>query len=62
MLSSAVFAAVHFQALQFAGLFVFGLVAALLTVRSGRLGPAIWAHIGFNLTTVTVLRSQLAGS
>jgi membrane protease YdiL (CAAX protease family) len=55
LISSAVFAAVHFQVLQFAGLFVFGVVAGTLTVRTGRLGPAIWAHIGFNMTTVVVL-------
>lgn len=55
IVSAAVFAAIHFQPLQFAGLFVFGLVAGTLAVRSGRLGPAIWAHIGFNLTTVVLL-------
>jgi uncharacterized protein len=55
LVSSAVFAAVHFQVLQFVGLLVFGLVAGALTVRSGRLGPAIWAHVGFNMTTVLVL-------
>lgn len=53
--SSVVFAAVHFQVLQFAGLLVFGLVAGTLSVRTGRLGPAIWAHIGFNMTTVVAL-------
>lgn len=55
LISSAVFAAIHFQLLQFAGLFVFGLVAGALTARTGRLGPAIWAHIGFNMTTVVLL-------
>lgn len=55
LLTSVVFAAVHLQGLQFAGLALFGLVAGVLTVRTGRLGPAIWAHIGFNLTTVVVL-------
>lgn len=55
VVSSAVFAVVHLQTLQFVGLFVFGLVAGALTVRTGRLGPAIWAHVGFNLTTVVVL-------
>lgn len=53
--SSVVFAAVHLQLLQFPGLAIFGLLAAVLTVRTGRLGPAIWAHVGFNLTTVVVL-------
>ncbi|MBK5223742.1 MAG: CPBP family intramembrane metalloprotease [Acidimicrobiia bacterium] len=53
--SSAVFGAVHFQLLQLPALIAFGLVAGWLTVRSGRLGPAIWAHVGFNLVTVVAL-------
>jgi membrane protease YdiL (CAAX protease family) len=36
-------------------LFVFGLVAALLATRTGRLGPGIWAHVAFNLTAVISL-------
>lgn len=59
LLSSLVFAGIHFQALQFPGLFAFGVIAALLAVRTGRLGPAIWAHVGFNLTTVVVLYVDL---
>lgn len=55
VLSSLAFAAVHLQLLQFLGLALFGLIAGALTVRSGRLGPAIWAHIGFNMTTVVAL-------
>ncbi len=55
LISSVVFAAIHFQVLQFAGLFVFGVIAGALTARTGRLGPAIWAHIGFNMTTVVLL-------
>ena len=27
-------------------------VFALLAVRTGRLGPAIWAHVGFNAVAV----------
>ncbi|HUW01321.1 MAG TPA: type II CAAX endopeptidase family protein [Acidimicrobiales bacterium] len=49
------FAASHFQPLQFAGLLAFGLVLGWLAHRTGRLGTAIFAHIGFNLTTVIVL-------
>jgi membrane protease YdiL (CAAX protease family) len=55
LVGSAVFALVHFQLLQFVGLFIVGLVCGALTARTGRLGPAIWAHIGFNLTTVVAL-------
>src|SRR5690606_26443958 len=40
--SALVFAAVHFQVVQFPALVMFGLVTGWLTVRSGRLGPAIW--------------------
>jgi uncharacterized protein len=56
--SGVVFGAMHMQALQFLGLAVFGIVLAVLSVRSGRLGPAIWAHVGFNGTTVLVLFLQ----
>lgn len=53
--SSVVFAGVHLQGLQFPALFIFGLLAGWLTVRSGRLGPAWAAHVGFNAVTVAIL-------
>lgn len=53
--SAAIFAAMHLQILQFPGLFVFGVVLAVMVVLTGRLGPSIFAHIGFNATTVVVL-------
>ena len=53
--SSVIFAASHFQLIQFPGLFVFGLVAVAAFHRTGRLATAIWAHVGFNLTTVVLL-------
>ena len=55
LVSSLVFAGVHLQGLQFPALFLFGLLAAWLTVRSGRLGPAWAAHVGFNAVTVAIL-------
>ncbi len=55
VISAAVFAAIHFQPLQFPGLMVFGLVAGTLVARTGRLGPAVWAHIGFNSTAALSL-------
>lgn len=55
LISAAIFAGLHFELLQLPGLFVFGLVLASLTVLTGRLGPSIFAHIGFNSTTVIVL-------
>jgi membrane protease YdiL (CAAX protease family) len=53
--SSLLFGVTHFELLQLPPLALFGLIAALLTVRTGRLGPAIWAHVGFNALAVTTL-------
>lgn len=53
--SSALFGLAHFQWLQLPALVMFGLVAAALTQRYGRLGPAIFAHIAFNAVTVIIL-------
>ena len=50
--SSALFGAVHLQLLQFPALMAFGIIAAVLVKRYKRLGPAIWAHVGFNLIAV----------
>lgn len=54
-ITSIVFGAIHLQILQFPALTFAGLVFALLTTRSGRLGPAIWAHVGFNGVAVASL-------
>lgn len=53
--SAGIFAAVHFQVLQFAGLFVVGLALGLIVRRTHRLGGAVVAHATFNLLTVLVL-------
>jgi len=55
VVSSAVFGASHFQLVQFPALFGFAVVLALLTVRSGRLGPAITAHVAFNAVTIVAI-------
>lgn len=55
VLSAVVFGAVHLQWYDFPLLVAFGLVLALLAQRSGRLGPAIWAHLAFNLTALVTL-------
>jgi membrane protease YdiL (CAAX protease family) len=55
ILTSVVFGLVHLQPYDFPALAGFGLILALLTVRTGRLGPAIWAHVAFNLTAVVNL-------
>jgi uncharacterized protein len=54
-LSAVVFGAMHLQALQFPALVLFGVVAGILAHRYGRLGPAIAAHIAFNMVTVVAL-------
>jgi membrane protease YdiL (CAAX protease family) len=55
LISSTVFAAVHLELVTFPGLFVFGLIAGWLVMRTGRLGPAWAMHVGFNATTVVAL-------
>jgi len=53
--TSAFFALTHFTPVVWPGILVFGLILALLAQRTDRLGASIFAHIGFNLTTLTVL-------
>lgn len=53
--TSAVFGISHFQLVQFPGLFGFGLVLAILAVRTGRLGASIAAHVAFNSVAVVGL-------
>lgn len=60
--SAALFGATHFQVLAFPGLFTAGLVFALLTGTTGRLGPAIVAHAAFNATTVVLLTATGLGA
>lgn len=50
--STLVFAVTHFQGVQLPALLLFGAVAGVLAARSGRLGPAIACHAGFNAWTV----------
>lgn len=55
VVSALFFSLVHFQPLQFAGLFVFGLVLGTCAQRTGRLGMSIFAHAAFNATAVVML-------
>jgi len=55
LITSVLFGISHFQALQLPALAAFGLVLSVLAHRTGRLGPSIWAHVGFNATTVVAL-------
>ncbi|MCU1497353.1 MAG: Abortive infection protein [Acidimicrobiales bacterium] len=53
--SSVAFGVTHLQPLQLPALAAAGACFALLAIRTGRLGPAIVAHIAFNATTVVNL-------
>ena len=55
ILASLVFALIHFQVLQFPALMMFGMVAGAVFHYFGRLGPAIFTHMGFNAVTVVAL-------
>jgi membrane protease YdiL (CAAX protease family) len=61
VITAVLFALSHFQLIQLPALLAFGLVSAALAVRTGRLGPSIWAHVGFNLTSVLVLLGTRGG-
>jgi len=54
VIAALFFALAHLQSLQFPALVAVGIVFGVLAQRSGRLGPAIFAHMGFNLTTAVV--------
>lgn len=53
--STVVFAVSHLQGIELPALLLFGAVAAWLAVRTGRLGPSILCHVGFNAWTVVEL-------
>lgn len=53
--SAVIFGGSHFQPLLFPGLATAGLVFAACVAKTGRLGPAIVAHMAFNATTVIAL-------
>ena len=54
-INATVFGISHGQLLQLPALILFGVVAGILAHRSGRLGPAIAAHVAFNMVTVIAL-------
>jgi membrane protease YdiL (CAAX protease family) len=55
LIVAVVFGASHGELLQLPALVVFGAAAGWLAHRSGRLGPAIAAHVAFNMVTVIAL-------
>ena len=56
-IASLAFAVTHFQPVQFPALALVGVVLGLLVLATGRLGPALWAHMSFNAVTVIFLLS-----
>jgi membrane protease YdiL (CAAX protease family) len=55
VITGCVFAAVHAEALQFAGLAVFGVILGLIAYRTGRIGMNVVAHAAFNLLALTAV-------
>jgi len=49
MAAAAFFALTHLQPLQFPALLLFGVILGFMAWRTGRIGPSIWAHVGFNV-------------
>lgn len=54
-INATVFGLSHGQLLQLPALILFGATAGVLAHRTGRLGPAITAHVAFNMVTVVSL-------
>jgi membrane protease YdiL (CAAX protease family) len=50
LVASAWFALIHFRPVEYPGLFAAGLVFGACALTAGRLGPAMAAHLGFNIT------------
>jgi membrane protease YdiL (CAAX protease family) len=55
LVSAVLFGLAHFQGIQLPGLIMFGIIAGYLAQRTKRLGPSIFAHMGFNAATIAVL-------
>lgn len=54
-ITATIFGLSHGELLQLPALVLFGVVAGTLSHRAGRLGPAIAAHVAFNMVTVVTL-------
>ena len=57
VVTAVVFGVMHFEWVQLVGLSLFGMLAGALAARTGRLGPAILAHMGFNAIALVHLLS-----
>jgi uncharacterized protein len=56
------FGLAHWELYQFAGLAVFGMVLAIVSYRTGRLGMNMVAHASFNLIAVIALLASTGGA
>jgi hypothetical protein len=54
--SAALFALIHFRPVEYPGLFVVGVVLGVCAWWTGRLGPAVIAHMAFNATALALSR------
>jgi len=57
--SALIFALVHQDLILVPGLTLFGVLVGWLTATTGRIGPAIVAHMAFNATTVIKLLTEI---
>ena len=55
VVAAVVFSLAHLQGIQLPALLLFGAVASYLAARTGRLGPSILCHVGFNAWTLFLL-------
>ena len=58
MISAVAFGLAHYELVQLPALIVLGLVLGWLAVRTGRLGPSIWAHAAFNGLAILAVALQ----
>ena len=61
VIDGLLFGLAHFEAQQFAGLAVFGMILALVSYRTGRLGMNMVAHGTFNLVAVLAVLNTRGG-
>lgn len=55
LISSIWFTVVHFNPIEFPGLFAFAIVLGLCFMKTRRLGMSVWAHVAFNATALLLV-------
>ena len=58
VLVAAWFAIIHFRPVEYAGLFVFGLVLGTCALRTRRLGMSVLTHMAFNATGLVLVAGR----